>query len=410
MSKLHVTFATVLCLAAAPHMAVAQSSLSYSLPTKRMLSPHNLERMWWNQATLDPSRDIVRHLTADENVVIVQSRSGLTTVFDISNGRKLWAVQIGRVDSVAFPAITNDDYVMIASGTALYALQKFTGKLIWKFDLPAAPSTSPAIDDDQIYVGSRDGSVYAFDLRKITKLHKEGLLPQWSAKTLVWRYKAFKEVTTPPISTGRVVNFASRGGSLYSVTATDRKLVFQFETDHAISAPMAQSPGFLYLPSEDFKLYCLNAENGRTRWVYNTGLPIRKQPKVIGQEVFLTPSHGGLHVIDRGSGRRKWWRNKITGFIAASPTRAYVSDNVGNLIILNREDGAVVAALPLRKFRIRLANARTDRIIIATQSGLVACIREKGQEFPIYHMHPERRPLQPEFAPNPPVPSKKLNP
>lgn len=383
---------------------LAVQAQGITLPTQRLLAPHGLERMWWNQATIDPSRDVVSHLVADETVVVVQSRSGLVTVFDMANGRKLWASQVSRVDAVSFPAVTNDDLVLIVSGTSMYALKKFSGKLAWQFTLPSTPSTSPGIDSERVYVGARDGSVYAFNLKRINKLFNEGLLPKWSNQTLDWRYKSFKEVTTPPISTGRVVNFASRGGSLYSVTTTDRKLSFQFETDYPISAPMAESRRYLFLPSEDFKLYCLNKVNGTTRWVYNAGLEIRKKPQVMEQDVFLTPAHGGLHVVDRSSGRRRWWRSGITGFVAASNSRAYVSDRIGNLVVLGREDGKTVAALPLRKFSVRVSNGRTDRIIMATSSGLVVCIREKGREFPIYHMYPERRPLLPEFAPAPPKP------
>jgi len=399
MPKLLFALLTVACSTISGFSAQAQGTL---LPTPRMLAPHGLERMWFNQATLNPSRDRVQHLVADENVVIVQSRSGVVTTFDITNGRKLWAVQPARVDAISFPAVTNDDLVLIVSGMSMYALQKFTGKLAWSFKLPSSPSTSPGVDDERVYVGARDGSVYAFNLKRINKYFNERLLPQFSGQTMDWRYKAFKEITTPPISTGRVVNFASRGGSLYSVTTTDRKLSFQFETDFPISAPMAESERYLFLPSEDFKLYCLNKENGVTRWVYNAGLEIRKQPQVIEQDVFLTPDHGGLHVVDRGSGRRKWFRGRLTEFVAASTSRVYVSDNVGNLVILGREDGKMIAALPLRRFSKRISNGRTDRVIIATTTGLVACIRERGREFPIYYMFPERRPLLPEFAPAPP--------
>jgi len=505
MSKIRTAFTALFVLVLCSAAAVAQyNSLRTVLPTKRMLAPHGLERAWWNQATINPSRDVIRHLVADEHVVIVQSRSGVVTVFDAENGKKLWAVRVGRVDAVSFPAVTNDDLMLIVTGTQLFALTKFDGNMIWRIRLPSTPSTSPEIDDDQVYFGARDGSVYAFDLRKIRQFYEEGLLPQWSAQTRAWRYKAFKEVTTPPISTGRVINFASKGRSLYSVTKTDRKLVWQFETDSQISAPMTQSNGSLFLPSEDFKLYCLNIENGRTRWVYNTGLPIRKPPTAIGNNVFLTPANGGLHVITpqtakkwevviantlaageqieisvngnpfttmvtdetgppdiadllaktintdnlegvsvdastgngvmiittgpaadvsakvtkngnpvegkvgirsyvRYAGSRLWWKARITDFVAASPTRVYATDRFGSLIILAREDGATIASLPLRAFSVRIANGRTDRIFIAKPSGLVACIRESDIEYPLYYKFPDRRPILPELAPNPPT-------
>lgn len=378
-----------------------------SFPTRRLLEPHGLERAWWNQATLNPARDRVRHLVADEDVVIVQSRNGVVTVFDAHDGKKLWAARPGRADAASFPALTNGELVVLVIGTEVYALRKFSGATAWEFTLPAVPSTGPEMDANHVYVGTGDGSMFAFDLQKIERLHREKLLPQWSAQTVAWRYKTDKTVTTPPVSSGRVVNFANKGGSMYCVTTADRNLVFQFETDSPILAPMTRSKRLLYLASEDFKLYCLNMENGTTRWMYNTGLPIRKPARVIDQDVFITPSRGGLHCIDSLFGHRKWLRPRMTAFVAASPSRVYATDGVGNLDILDRESGAVRGSLGLRNFSVRLSNGRTDRIYLATPTGLVVCIREKGREFPLYYMYPERRPILPEFAPSPPKPAIK---
>lgn len=381
------------------------------LPTQRVLAPYGLERMWWNQAVMNPSRDVVAQMVADEEVLVVQSRAGITTVFDAETGRKLWARRLGRQDAPAFPAVTNDEMVMVAIGTEIHALAKMTGAEIWTFRLPSAPSTSPELDDRHVYIGARDGSVYAFDLRKIKRFYKEGLLPQWSYQTMAWRYKAFKEVTTRPISTGRVLNFASRGGSLYSVSTKDRKLVFQFETDRPISAPMAWNKRALYLPSEDFKVYCVDMENGDTKWTYNTGLAVRQAPRLVGDDLYILPTRGGIHDVDAATGKRKWWRPKISQFVAASLNTLYVSDQLGNLIMLRREDGAVLGALPFRSFSVRMANDRTDRIYIARPSGLIACIREKGRDYPLYLKYPDRRPILPELTKEPPAPpAAKLNP
>lgn len=377
-----------------------------SLPTQRKLAPLNLERMWWNQATMDPSRDRLEHLIADEEIIVAQSRAGLITVFDVETGQKLWALRIGRVRGSVFAPVTNDDLVLAIAGTQLYGITKFKGEVQWKFRLPAAPSTSPGIDKNRVYVGTRDGSVYAFDLARINKFYSEGLLPQWSYQTMAWRYKAFKEVTTPPIATGRLLYFASRGKQLYCVTVNaeqkneERKLRFQFETDGPISAPMAWSKEAIYLPSEDFKLYAVNALRGDTIWVYNTGLAIKKKPYVIGRDVYLMPSGGGLHSVGVNTGARNWpVVPKIVDFIAASRTRLYVSDKLNNLVVLRREDGARLGSLNFRTFSIRFGNSRTDRIIIARPSGLIACIREKGHEFPLYHKFPERQPILPLMAP-----------
>lgn len=391
--------AAMLCTLAASS-AFAQSGEAV-LPTKRMLGPHGLERVWWNQATLDPSRDRVRHLVADEEVVVVQTRNGVVTAFDANDGKKLWASRLGRTAGRSYPALMNERLVLVVIGTNVFAVNKFSGSTAWEFNLPAAPSATLEMDDERVYFGALDGSVFAFSLEKIQEYYSEKLLPQWSTQTMVWRYKTDHSITTPPVVAKNFVNFANKRGSLYSVSAGDRKLSFQFETDSPITTPLVRSKGFLYVASEDFRLYCLRVENGTTRWTYNSGLAIRKPAQVIDQDVFLNPSGGGIHCVDGLLGKRKWWRPKIEDFVAASPDRVYVTHELGDLQILDRETGAVQASLGMRNFSIRLANHRTDRIYIAKPSGLLVCIREQGREFPLYYKHPERRPILPEFTPEP---------
>lgn len=422
--------------------ALAQNAPGPQLPTRRTLAQANLERVWWNQATMDPSRDRLKHLVADESVVVALSRSGLLTTFDAETGKKLWALRIGRGRGMPFAPVLNDSVVLAVTGSVMHAIDKYKGEYKWKFTLPAAPSTGPEIDDHRVYVGTRSGSVIAFDLKKIRRFYAEGLLPKWSYQTMAWRYKAFKEVTTVPISTGRVVFFASRGKSLYSVSTNveqgkERKLRFQFETDAAISAPLGiwfdrstlkrgeerkpvnllkpdefdYIPSIL-LPSEDFKLYCINGLSGHTRWVFNTGLAIRTQPYVIDNHVYVLPSGGGMYRVDVASGTRTYpWVapvQDVVGFVAASQKRLFVSDKINNLMIVDRKTAAVTGRLHFQSFSVRFANDRTDRIIIARPSGLIAVLREKGDGYkhPHYFKYPERQPILPLLAKETPAAPK----
>lgn len=393
--------------------AFAQRGGRLALPTNRMLRPYGLERAWWSQATIDRDRDRIRHIVADEDVVFVQSRSGFVTAFNAQNGQKLWARLLGRRDNPTFPLTTNDDIAVVISGLEMFALEKFTGKLMWKIRIPTAPSTSASMDEELVYVGMRDGSVYAYELNSIRQRFQEQKLPKWTNTTLRWRFKGYKEVTTPPLSTGRVVNFASAGGSLYSVTTARRKLSFQFETDASVSAPMTHSRGrydekakrykrYLFMSSEDFKLYCLDMDNGRVRWEYGAGMPIRSSAQVVENNVYVSPLRGGLHCLDEVEGRLKWKRPEGAQFLAANAKMVMASDRMGNILLLSRDTGGLYGVLPLRGFNVRLSNGRTDRMFIATDTGLVVCVREIGREFPIYYQYPDRRPIEVEFAPEPP--------
>lgn len=348
-------------------------------------------------------RDKVRHISLDEENIYVHSSGGSITAFDNETGDKRWFVQLGDPDAPSYAPVSNDELVLISSGTSIYALNKRTGKDVWRISLPAPPSTSPAIDRQQLYYGTLDGSVFCFDLKQIHKLHLQNRLPQWSSIAQKWRYKTAQEVTSTPLLAGGIINFASRDKSLYAINKGDRKLQWQFETNRPISAPLARADGMLFLGTEDFNLFCIGQERGTVKWQFVAGLPIRRQAHVIENSVYVFPEKGGVYSLSKQTGNPQWWQANMQDFVAANNQTLLVSDSVGSLTVLNRQNGGVVGSMPLRDFSIRLGNDLTDRAYIATPSGLIVCLRQVGREFPTYHLYPERQPLLPEFEPDAPA-------
>ena len=400
MTRLSTTLAALAILSVASSASFAQSR---TLPNSQELARFGLERAWWGQATLDSGQDRVRFMVLDEQSLYVQSSGGLITAFDNETGLKRWAVQLGRHNQPSQACASNDDKVLVITGTTLYALDKIKGDLIWELALPNSASTSPSVDNQRLYYGTLDGSVYAYDLKKIEELHNDNLLPQWTNIALLWRYKAADEITTQPISNDLTLNFASRDNSLYSLTAADRKLQWQFETDQAVSAPLGYSPGFIYLASEDFNVFCIKQDTGSVRWQFVAGLPIRKEVRVIGNNCYVFPHRGGVYCISKISGERRWKKPYMEDFVGATKNLVFMTDNLGQVSIFASSDGAPIGALQLKDFSIRYGNELTDRLYMATATGLIVCIREQNKEFPTYHMFPERQPILPEFASDDPA-------
>lgn len=392
-------------IAGAALLALSCQSFGQSLnterqiPTQQMLSRFGLERAWWGQATLNPSRDKVRHVSIDEEMVYVMSTSGVVTAFDSENGQKRWAALLGRYDQPGFPVVSNESLALVVMGSTLYAIEKHTGKTLWTLVLPGQPSTAPGVDDQQVYVGMLDGSVYAFSLRKVRQLYQEQRLPEWSAEAMTWRASAEKEITSPPVPSGRTVSFCSRDGSLYSVVASNKQLIYQLETDGAIVAPMATSGKIQYIASEDNTLFAINAQNGRMLWNFTRGLPIRRAPHVVGNDLYVTPDRGGMYCLNAIDGTQRWWQGSLISFIAVVGDAVFASDVDGNLIRATRAEGGISGVLPMRSFSVRVANDRTDRIFMSTESGLVIGLRKRGETIPVYHKFPDRLPILPEITP-----------
>lgn len=378
----------------------AQAGEDRQLPTSRMLARFGLERAWWSQATINIYRDKVRHLVLDEDNLYVQGSGGTVTAFDCETGHKRWTVLLGRPDAPSYAPTSNDDIVLVNAGTSMFGLKKTTGDILWQVELPAPPSTSPVVDKSNIYYGTIDGSIYCFDLTMIQELHRDNRLPQWSDVAKKWRFKTAGEITSPPLIGDSVINFASRDKSLYSLGKTDRKLQWQFETKKPISAPIGRSTGLLFLGTEDLNLFCIGQDRGSVKWQFVAGLPIRKKPFVIENNVYLFPERGGVYSISKQTGNPNWWQANMEHFVSANSKTLFVTDNVGDLAALNRREGGIVGTMPLRDYSVRLGNELTDRIYLATRTGLVVCLRETGKEFPTYHLFPDRQPLLPEFAPD----------
>lgn len=369
------------------------------LPTQQQLSRFGLERAWWGQATLNPSRDKVRHVSIDEEMVYVISNSGIVTAFDSETGQKRWAVLLGRFDQPSYPVVSNETLALVVVGSTLYAVDKNTGSTTWTLGLSGQPSASPGVDDQQVYVGTLDGSVYAYSLRKVRQLYQEQRLPEWTAEAMVWRATADAEITSSPIPRGRTVTFCSRDGSLYCVVAADKQLVYQLETDGAIVTPLATSGKMQYLASEDNTFFALDAQSGNIVWDFTSGLPIRRAPFVIANDLYLTPERGGMYCLNAVEGTHRWWNASLHTFVAVVGDAVFASDVDGNLIRATREEGGVSAALSMRSFSVRVPNDRTDRIYMSTASGLVIALRQRGETIPVYHKFPDRLPIMPEVTP-----------
>lgn len=397
-SGLALLFAMLVSLVAS---RVNGGDLRATLPTEEELNRYNLTLAWWGQATLDPRRDELQHLTFDEQNVYAQAKSGIVSAFSGETGRRMWSNLIGVPGMETFPAVSNEEELLLSRGLRVFSLDKSTGLIVWELEIPSHPSTSPEVDENRAYIGMTDGSVLAYDLRDIRQLYADGMLPEWTNRARSWRFQGTGEIVSPPISTGDVVAFGSAEGYVYGVTAPDRRLRFQFRSEGGIDTPIGRSQDLIFVVDKNWRMYCVHQKSGVVRWAATMPAPVMQQPRIIGSQVFVNPQRKGLISLSVSGGRQQWddYQTAVSEFISASDERIYASDAGGNLVMLNRETGAIEGKLNLRHFEVRKANDRTDRIYMATKEGLIIALRERGSEYPAFHLFPDRRPILPELAP-----------
>lgn len=388
-------------LAAVPQPASAQiSSASQArLPSDSLLSRAGLTRAWWGQAVTNARRDRMQYLTADESAVYTQTSSGLITAFHAETGKRLWGTQIGQADRPTYPLTIDAGRLLVVNGTQLNSIDQATGDVAWTMNLPGQPTSSASSKGGTAFVGFLDGSMFAFDTQVAQNLADKNRLLDWGHLTVLWRYKTSAAIEAPAIVTDKYVAFASHNGTMYSVTKRERELLFQFETDARLSAPPVIYEDSLLVASEDFKVYSVGIRNGRYNWQYSSGGPLLVPPLIVGKDAYITPENTGLIVLDAGTGVEKWTRPGVHRVLSVSPARVYGYDRMNNLLVIDRATGAFIASARMEPYHYFVANDRSDRIYVASESGLVISLREIEREFPLLHRQPEKQPILPEVGP-----------
>jgi len=130
-------------------------------------------------------------------------------------------------------------------------------------------------------------------------------------------------------------------------------------------------------------LYAIEEESGRIQWRFSAGEAIRKAVYVGSDAVFVVTELGEMSCVDREKGIARWRITEVDHFVAQSPTRVYVKDHFGRLLILDASTGNILTTIRMEPLKHLAANTVNDRIYLGTDRGLVQSLRESDLEKPV---------------------------
>ena len=113
---------------------------------------------------------------------------------------------------------------------------------------------------------------------------------------MAWTGETGGRVVGSPASVSETVFVGSEDGSVYAFAADGRGERWTFETDDAVLASVAVGAGLVYAGSRDGRLYALDARHGTERWVRGLSGPVvYSSPAVVDGELFVGTIDGALH-------------------------------------------------------------------------------------------------------------------
>ena len=245
-------------------------------------------------------------------------------------------------------ADNNNAYLGTRAGT-VYALGLRNGNLIWDYKpetIFKAFIASPMTKDGKVYIGSYDSNLYVLDAKKDVDGENRKL----------WSLKLGSAIRSTPSKIQRdgVFYIGCRDNKIYAIDSKKQKEVWTFSTQDQVMSDPVRWRGTVYAGSNDKRIYAIHAATGEMVWSYETLGPITGKP------AFYSDDKAGRELLIIGSGdnavygldtipeipegeERKVWRFATGDPITSSPftsgNSVYVTSGDGKLYCLDAATG-----------------------------------------------------------------------
>jgi outer membrane protein assembly factor BamB len=282
-----------------------------------------------------------------EGMVFFGTRTGRYLALDARRGTVRWQLATGPDQPLPWghesgdvytssPAYAQGVLVFGAGDGHVYAVTAATGKVRWRAATGGRVRSSPAVDGGTVVVGSADGDVYAFDLatgRRRWRFATQGA----SLNSGDFGFDRRTVQSSPAVANGTVF-IGARDGFLYALDAATGAL--RWRVDHHVSwvnSSPAVADGVVYDGSSDAHFeQAVEALSGRELWRTPTEVPVWSSAAVAGTTLCYGDGAGLVHVADRRTGR-DLAIFRTGGKVFGSPVVS------GALLFVGGTDGAVYA-------------------------------------------------------------------
>jgi len=261
----------------------------------------------------------VRSLVRSGEKLYFATDKGVLYCLDEHGRRVLWKFKapstLGCPPAVGPGSIAVRDAADTVFGVSL------EGALIWETKLQGTASSDIFAAQDRLYVGTREGFLYA-------------LSP--STGDVLWAFETGGAVEAACVTWHSSVVLASTDGRVYFI-GHDGKLKGRWEAGAAIRVTPLLDGDCLYFGADDDSFICLDLKSRRRRWRKRLGGRILSAPRADEKRVYFIASNTVLYALNKSGGAIDWWR--------ILPSRSPFSQEITLDKILATSSSAVLVSL-----------------------------------------------------------------
>lgn len=201
------------------------------------------------------------------------------------------------------PLVRNGKVYFGSSDHHLYALNALTGELIWSFDAESSIHSSPVYANGKIFFGTWGTRLYA--------VNAETGLEAWRLQGGIdGEYGVMQGISAAPAVDANNVYIGARDGFVYALRQSDGATLWRYDAAGSwVLSTAAIDEKNIYVATSDTALFvALNKKTGHEQYRVDTRLWSYSSPLLVDDRyAFVGTMAGELYGLDKNTGKQLWY-------------------------------------------------------------------------------------------------------
>lgn len=264
-----------------------------------------------------------------QGMVFFVDRSDTLYALDLRDGTRRWARGFNRALPLPWghesgdrytssPVVYGADILVGGRDGGIYRVRMSDGEVVWRYQASGQIWDTPAVRDSLVYAAGTDGVVYGVNLANGRQRWRFGTLGQTLGSDTFGFDR--RTVQSSPAVSDSTVFIGARDGFLYALNRLTGTLRWRYDHDVSwVNTSPALAGGLVFDGSSDGRfVQAVDAATGVERWRDTTDGIVWSSPAVAEQAVYVGDGGGYVSALDRITGRLRW-RYRTGGGVYSSP-------------------------------------------------------------------------------------------